>query len=121
MPATPADIAAASRDVELATWSDGTIAGRYPSARDGSVTPATGYFDSAADAQTVINARGALIGSSEPQRFSVEVQDLLWPSPETGFPTDRLIDAEQVIDASFITARIELDLDAETTTHELFG
>ena len=63
MPATPADIAAASRDVVVATWSDATIAGRYPSARDGSVQPEDGFFDAIADAQTVINARGALIGA----------------------------------------------------------
>jgi len=120
MPATPADIAAASRDVELATWSDATIAARYPSARDGSVTPATGYFDSAADALAMINARGALIGT-ERRRFAVKVQDVLWPTPETGLPQATVVDAEQPVNGAFLAARIEIDLDAETTSYELFG
>lgn len=120
MPASAADIAAASRDVELATWSDAGIAARYPSARDGSVSPATGYFDSATDAAAVINARAALIGI-ERRRFTVKVQDLLWPTPETGIPQAMLIDAEQLANGAFLAARIEIDLDAETTTNELFG
>ena len=120
MPATPADIAAGSRDVQLATWADATIAARYPTARDGSIQPSAGYFDDPVDAQAMIDARGALIGT-ERRRFAVGVQDLLWPTPETGLPQVTLIDAEQVANGGFFAARIELDLDAETTTYELFG
>ena len=92
MPATPADIAAGSRAAAIATWSDPTIADRYPSARDGSVTPATGYCDNPADAQALIDQRGALIGT-ERRRFTVSVQDLLWPNPAGGLPSHRLKDA----------------------------
>ncbi len=120
MPALPADIAAASREVAIATWSDATIAARYPAARDGSVTTALGYFDSAADADTIIDARGALIGA-ERRRFAVMAQDLVWPDPATGIPTARLIDDEQRADGAFLVARVELDLDAETSSFELFG
>lgn len=120
MPALPADIAAATREVAISTWSDTAIAARYPAARDGSVTPATGYFDSAANADTVIQARGALIGV-ERRRFAVTVQDLVWPDPASGIPTARLIDGEQRADGDFLVARVELDLDAETTSFELFG
>ena len=120
MPATAADIAAASRDAATATWSDPTIAARYPTARDGAAEPATGYFDAIADAQTVAAARGALIGV-ERRRFTVTVAELIWPTVSTGLPTVRLIDAEQGVDGAFLVARIELDLDAETTTYELFG
>lgn len=120
MPALPADIAAATREVAISTWSDPAIAARYPAARDGSVTPATSYFDRAADAQAIIDARGALIGV-ERRRFAVTAQDLVWPDPAAGIPTARLIDDEQRADGAFLVARVELDLDAETSSFELFG
>lgn len=120
MPATAADIAAASRDVVTATWADATIAGRYPTARDGSIDPATGYFDAIADAQTVVDARGALIGT-ERRRFSVTAYDLIWPTVSTASPCVQLVDAEQGVNAVHLDARIELDLEAETTTFEMLG
>lgn len=120
MPATPADIAAASRDAVIITWANAAVTARYPSARDGSVTPAAGYCDSAADAQLLINARGALIGV-ERDRYAVTVMDVVWSTISTGLPQDRLIDSEQRVDAVHLVARIEVDLDAGTTTHELFG
>jgi hypothetical protein len=120
MPALPADIAAATRDVVVASWADPAIAARYVAARDGSVTTADGYFDSRADAETVIVARGALIGI-ERRRFAVTVHELLWLDPADGMPTVRLIDPEQGVDGLFLIARLELDLDAETTSLELFG
>lgn len=120
MPALPADIAAASRDVVTVTWTNQAAIGRYPSAKDGSVTPADGYFDAQADAQTVINARGQLIGV-ERRRFSVGIDDVVWPDLAAGIPQVRLIDPEQRAAGGFLVARIEVDLDAETTAHELFG
>lgn len=120
MPALPADIAAATREAAISTWSDPAIAARYPAARDGSVTPAAGYCDSAIDADTVIKARGALIGV-ERRRFAVTVQDLAWPDPTTGIPTALLVDLEQRANGAFLMARVELDLEAETSSFELFG
>lgn len=120
MPALPADIAAASRDVITVTWSDATIAARYPGARDGSVKPAEGYFDSAADAQAVINARGALIGT-ERRRFTATAGEVIWPTISTAVPTVQLVDVEQAADLSCLVARIEIDLENDTTTYELFG
>ena len=120
MPATGADIAAATRDVVLAQYSSGTIGARYPSARDGLASPANGYFDDVGDAQTVINARGALIGV-ERRRFAVQVADLLWIDPTTGIPTVALVDSEQAANGNFLVSRIQIDLEAETTTLELFG
>lgn len=120
MPATAADIAAASRDAAVASWSDAGIAARYPSARDGSVTPAIGYFDSLADAQAMVDARGALIGI-ERRRFAVSAADVVWPTVSTGLPQAQLVDAEQAVSATFLGARIEIDLQAEATTYELFG
>jgi hypothetical protein len=120
MAALPGDIGAALRDSSPAIWSDATIAIRYPSARDGSITPAVGYFDNAADAQAMADARGALIGT-ERRRFSVKAEDLAWPTVEAGVPQVQLIDAEQVVSAVHLVARIELDLENETSTFELFG
>lgn len=120
MPATAADIAAASRDAVTATWSDATIAARYPTARDGSLQPAEGYFDAIADAQTMVNARGALIGA-ERRRFQVPVFDLVWPTVSTALPCAALVDGEQGVNVTMLAARIELDLDAETTNYELLG
>jgi hypothetical protein len=120
MPATPADIAAASRDALVVTWADASIAARYPTARDGTLSPALGNFDAATDAQTVVNARGALIGT-ERRRFAVEVHDVIWPDVSLGVPTATLVDVEQSASGSFLAARIEVDLDAVTTNLELFG
>jgi hypothetical protein len=120
MPAQSADIAAASRDVVVAAWSSGAIAARYPGARDGSTTPDDGYFDSIADAQTIIDARGALIGT-ERRRFNAVARHVLWPDLTTGIPQVQLIDSEQSVSGNFLVARIEIDLEAETTSYECFG
>ena len=117
MPAAYADIAAASRDAVVATWSDAAIAARYPGAIDGTVQPAEGFFDSVADAQAVIDARAQLIGR-ERRRFAVDVADLIWPE----LPMQaRLVDAEQRIDGGVGIARIEVDLESGTTSLETFG
>lgn len=121
MPADPADIAPGSRDVAVASWTDAAIVARYPSqARDGSLTPADGYFDGIADAQTVVNARGAIIGT-ETRRFAVKVDDLVWPTLSTSVPTFKLVDAEQGVNVVLFASRIELDLEGEQTAIELFG
>jgi hypothetical protein len=120
MPALPADIAAASRDAVTATWESAAVAARYPSARDGSAEPATGFFDSIADAQAVVNARGALIGVDR-RRYAVGVGEIVWPDLSAGVPSVRLIDAEQRVDGVCLLARIEIDLETETTNLEAFG
>jgi hypothetical protein len=120
MPAAITDIDAASRDVATATWTDAGVAGRYANARDGAGTPADGYFDILSDAAAVVVARGALIGT-ERRRFAVSVDQVIWPSVAFGLPQVRLVDAEQSVNAGCLAARIEVDLDAETTSYELFG
>lgn len=120
MPATDADIAAASRDAVTATWSNAAIAVRYPSARDGSLDPARGYFDSLADAQAIADARGALIGV-ERRRFTVVAEEVLAIDPTSGVPQARVIDSEQALDATMLGARVEVDLEQDRTSMELFG
>ena len=120
MPATVADIAAGSREAAVASWASATIAGRYPSARDGSVEPAEGFCDAIADTQALVNTRGALLGT-ERRRFVVEVGDVLWTDVTAAIPTATLVDAEQVANVNVLAGRIEIDLEAETTNLELFG
>jgi len=120
MPATAADIAAASRAAAIVVWIDPDLGQRYPSARDGSVSPSTGYFDLQADAEEVISARGELIGT-ERRRFAVAVAEILSVEIATGLPTVRLIDAEQAADGNMLVSRLELDLETESTSFELFG
>lgn len=120
MAATPADIAAASRAAVVVTWSDSSIVARSPSARDSLPQPSEGFFDAQADAQTVMTARGALIGTDR-RRFAVPVQDLLWPDPTSGLPTYTLVDTGEGVNAPVLAARIEIDLEQELTNLEVFG
>lgn len=122
MPALSSDVALAIREVALAQWQSGGIKGQYVGARDNLSQPSTGYFDTLADALQAIAARGALIGADGRKRFTVVIFDLVWLDPSQGTPTVTLIDAEQGVNASFLVSRVVgLDLDAETTTLELFG
>jgi len=120
MPALPADIGAAIRGASIAQWSDPDIKERYPSARDALTAPSDGYFDTLQDALTAIAARYALIGT-ERRRFSVVINDLVFIDPTTALPTVRLVDGEQVAADRFLVSRVSIDLDAETTTLEIFG
>jgi hypothetical protein len=120
MPALVADIQAGTREASTVEWTSAAIAQRYPFARDGASEPGEGFFDSAADAQAVLNARGALIGT-ERWRFAVEVDQEVWPDLTAGVPQLRLIDAEQGVDGLTLASRIELDLENERTIYELFG
>jgi hypothetical protein len=115
--ALPVDIVAGTREAVVATWSNEAIHVRYPSSRDGSEQPSEGFFDALADAQTVVDARGALIG----RRFTAQAADIVWPDPTAGLPAVRLVDGEQAVDGVFICGRIEVDLGADTTSFSLFG
>ena len=119
MPALVTDIAAGIRAAQIETVSDAAIQARYPSARDGSEDPAEGLFDAAADAVTALNARKALLGV-ERRRFRAVAGELVWLDPAAGLPSVALIDPEQALAATGLISRIELDLDDETTTFEVF-
>ena len=120
MPAIVADIAAATRKAKIESWSDAAVKTRYPNARDGQAEPAEGYFDTAANGNTVITARAAIFGT-ERRRFAVEAMGLTWPDPVAAIPIVALTDPEQAVNGNHIAARIALDLDNETTSYEVFG
>jgi len=120
MTATAADYAAGTRDATILNWASAAIQMRYPNARDNAVTPAEGFFDTAADAQRALEMRSGLIGT-ERRRFAVKIADTIWLDPTGGIPVVTLVDSEQGVSADFIVARYEVDLETETTTLELFG
>lgn len=120
MTALPGDIGPAIRRASVETWSDPDIKARYPSARDGSLSSAEGFFDDPADAVDAIAARAALFGV-ERRRFTVEAAGLNWVDPVTGIPVIRLVDPDLSVDSNHLPARIELNLDQERTSFELFG
>jgi hypothetical protein len=118
MPALAGDIAAGTRPARIETWSDAALKARYPNALDGSDAPSEGFFDAATDAAAALTARAALIGV-ERRRFAVTVADLVWPNPAGGIPSVTLIDPEHAVNGVGLIARIELDLQAETTSYEV--
>jgi hypothetical protein len=120
MTALPADIAAGTREATLSSWQDPAIKARHPGAGDALSPPAEGFFDNAADARAAANQRGALIGV-ERRRFAVPAAHLIWSDPTAGVPCFTLIDQEQAVNLTCLAARIELDLDSDITTLELFG
>lgn len=121
MPATAADIAAATRPHVLAEWSSATIKARYPTlARDGGTRLIIGYCDSIADAQTLVNAQGALIGV-ERRRFVVRIDGLVWIDPSAGVPCATLYDDEQVAAIVCLIARYRVDIQDDATLLELIG
>lgn len=121
MPALPEDIAPGIRRARVEAWESAAVKVRYPSARDGSVQPAEGFFDNAADGAAAIAARGAIFGT-ERRRFTVRAAELIWPDPAAaGIPTITLNDPEQKVNGPMIAARIEINLEDERTAYEVFG
>ena len=121
MPALVSDVEAGTRRAQIETSSNSAIKTRYPSAKDGAAQPAEGFFDTAADAQSIVTARMALFGV-ETRRFTIEVDALQFPPEPPTIRRIALTDPEQNCSASpMLTARIELDLEAERTNYEVFG
>lgn len=118
--ATAQDIDAGTREAVIVSWSNSAIKLLFPSARDGSTDPSEGFFDTVANAQAAIDQRGALIGVIR-RRFKAVVAAVLWLDPAYGIPAATLVDDEQSVIGTFMVGRVEVDLEAETTTLELFG
>ena len=118
MPALPADIAVGTRAATVERWQSSSIKGRYPSARDGLVAPAEGFFDDPAHAAAAAAQRGALIGV-ERRRFKAVAGAMLWPDPATAFPCVTAIDPEQGVNAVGLVSRVEVSLETEQTTFEV--
>ncbi|MDD1450811.1 hypothetical protein NHF48_007320 [Sphingomonas sp. H160509] len=118
MSALPNDIAAATREAIIERYENTAVRDALTGARDGSLQPAEGFFDLLANAKTVVDERG-LVLAGDP-RFSVSVAALVWSDPSVATPAVRLVDVEQAVDARLCCSRIELDLEEEVTSFELF-
>jgi hypothetical protein len=117
---TSNDINFGTRAQQVQSVEYAAIKARYPnSARDAQSDVPNGYFDVLADADAVLAARGALLGT-ERRRFAVEVDGIIWFDALT-YPGIRLIDADMSVDLNCLVARWEVDLDTETTRFELLG
>jgi hypothetical protein len=117
---TAADIALGTRAQQVQSVEYPAIKARYPNtARDAQSNVPNGYFDLVADADAMLAARGALLGT-ERRRFAVEVDGLIWFDALT-YPGVRLIDADMSVDLNCLVARWEIDLDNEITRFELLG
>lgn len=124
MPALATDIAAAMRAAAIDTQQSTTVKTRHPGARDTGPEPRLSYFDSMAHA-AVLNAEAFALMSAERRLFAVATADMLSFAGGLDFsqktPTVTLVDGEQASNNFFLVARIELDLEAETTGLTLFG
>lgn len=120
MPAIAADIARAMRRATIVEAENAALKAVYAQARDGRTTPATGYYDAAADAQAAMDARIDLIGVVR-RRFAVPVAELVFPDLSSGVPVWTLIDAENDVNGKHLVARMEFDAEEEVTVMELFG
>lgn len=123
MPALAADITAATRPngVTLDTQQSTAVQADFPNARDGSLDPSAGFFDSMADAATVNAARFALL-SAPRRRFRCEADGIL-PELASGnvTPTVTAIDSEVAANGPFLVSRVVYDLDSERTQVEIYG
>lgn len=124
MPALSADITAAMRDAAIDTQSSSLIKTWHPNARDTGAAPREGWYDDPADT-AVMNAEGFGLLGVERRVFSVPMmgaRDALAVLADLNTtPTVQLVDAEQQVNALFLVAFVEIDLEADSATLELFG
>jgi hypothetical protein len=97
----------------------------FPRARDQSLAPEPGLFESRDDAAAVLAIKATLTSTFR-RRFVVTVDGLVWPdlpssSEEAGVPTWRLVDAELGVDADCMVTRVAVDLENELTRMEMIG
>lgn len=121
MPALVADIQRATRKARVVTLTDTAIQSAYNGARDAIDSPEPGYFETAADASTVLALKQALNGVFK-RRYVVGIADEIWINPLTAVPTWTLTDSETGASAlAVLVTRIEVDLETETTQAEVLG
>ena len=120
MPALVADIQRATRKARVVTLTDSAIQSAYNGARDAIDAPAPGYFETAADASTVLALKQALNGVFK-RRYVVNIADEVAVDPLTAVPTWTLTDSETGVAGTVLLTRIEVDLENETTQVEVLG
>lgn len=120
MRALPSDIIRATRRARIVTREDAAIKARFPAARDQANAPEPGFFETAADASTVLEIKADLIGAFR-RRFAVIIDGLFWIDPTAGIPSFTLTDAELGFDGPVIVTRWRINLNDERTELEVIG
>lgn len=120
MSALPADVQRATRAARIVTLTDAALRTAYPAARDGLQAPEVGFFESAADAETVLELKASLIGTYR-RRFAVAVAGQVEVDPTVAIPGYQLVDNELAADLPVMLARLEVDFENETSAMEVFG
>jgi len=120
MPALPTDITRATRRARIVTREDADVLVRFPSAPDQASAAEPGFFESAADAATVLAIKANLTGTFR-RRFAVVCDVPVWIDPADGIPSFVLTDAELDFSATAMVARWQLSLGDERTEMEFVG
>lgn len=120
MPALPSDVVRATRAAKIVTTTDSAVLALYPNARDGLANPEGGFFESDADAATVLALKKSLNGQRR-RRFAVEIAGEVWIDPLTAIPSYRLFDSELDVDTPVMVCRVEVDMEEEVTRMEVIG
>jgi hypothetical protein len=120
MPALPSDIIRGTRRARIVTREDSAIKTRFPAARDQATAPERGFFETAADASSVLDLKAALTGAFR-RRFAVVIDEVVWIDPSVGMQTFHLVDAELGFDGPVLVTRWRVDLERERTELEVLG
>jgi hypothetical protein len=123
MPATPGRIGFISHEFRTVKSDNATVLTRFGDFARKVESPIETYFDSSADASTVMAQRHTLLGSAR-RRFEVEVQDVsIFGSIDFSqvSPTVRLIDTERSFDGNALIVGMVADTQSDTLTLTLWG
>lgn len=111
----PTDVIRATRPAKIVTWT-----GTRTTGRDGLKNIEPGYFETAADATSVLEVKGELIGTNR-RRFLIEAEGEVAVDPETEVPSFRIVDSELQADLPALLTRYEYDMETERTSLEVLG
>lgn len=123
--ATPARIRRVSRESEFATESNAAVLVARTSARDGYSQPQEGFWDTAAQAQLILDER-ALVLMADRKREAVETTEPfklgtaslpLTPS----LPRVRMIDQQSDFDRVMMIRGVAIDLGVDRNAIEVIG
>jgi len=123
MPATPERAAFIQEQFRRAVTETSSAKTRHGALARESEDPVETWFDSAADAQVIADARQALL-SEERRRFKVTMagaEDLFAIDLEGRIPTAEYVDAERDCDRLMLVSEIVFDLNRGNSAMMLWG
>lgn len=123
MPATASRIGFVTSEFRRATSTTASVQTRYGSMARSTDNPVVTYFDSATDAQTVADARQAIM-SVERRRFRVgvsSVEEALSLSYLGALPKGQYVDTERNADLPVLISEISVDLSRLNAAFTVWG